>query len=338
MKTLHKYNSIIESYRTEEINEWLIYNPQLRDALYVATEKIDGACFGEIFYRDGSTEYTSRREALGDDSDFFGCKSILNNYEPYRIIRKYLIGMTQKLDQDIILYGEMHGKHVFDRIKYDRGIKFFDIYHSREQKYLPFFELEQIFKYFHIEDSLTPVVYRDVRGLDAALALNNRFQSLLTPSDFNGENLAEGIVIRPYTIDVSFVDRLSTMRRFTIKSKRPEFSQKKPSSSPEKKNIKVPDELVKYAEIIFDYVNENRLDSVISKLGPLTDPNRIGPYLKEFNLDCREAFMRDHGEEYNRLEATYGKTDAKHIFDAAYNEIRNMVIKRAEDNSSRLKI
>ena len=319
MSEFRKYNTIINDHDKKKISDWIAYNPYLRTTDYIATEKIDGANFGVHFYSNGEVYYTSRTKMIGSD-DLFGYKYILDNNSDYQKLEKSLRAFSQERKINFILYGELYGSSVLKRVKYNKGILFYDVFVIDAKVYWPFSAIERIFEEFNLKNLLVPIVY-SVTGIEEALNLNPIFRSLLTPEEFEGDNFAEGIVVKPYNSDV-YVEEYG---RFSIKIKHPKFKDISSSSSSEKKNIVLPDDLKVLAEMAFDYVNENRLIEVVSKLGPLYHKEDIGLYVKEFNIDYKTAFMDDNEDEYKALEKVYGKTDTKRIFKASNNEASRLV-------------
>ena len=121
-----------------------------------------------------------------------------------------------------------------------------------------------------------------VKGLDNALNYNINIPSLINPVE---GNIMEGVVIKPEF-------KLYSNRHgkpFYIKKKSEKFKER--SESPEPKTVD--NAVVGFNHLFKMYINENRLDSVISKNGPIEEPNQIGEYIKLVLADSKEDFLKD---------------------------------------------
>jgi Rnl2 family RNA ligase len=121
-------------------------------------------------------------------------------------------------------------------------------------------------------------------------------------------NIAEGVVIRP--VETSFLNGGS---RILIKNKTEKWSENNAQIDRELLSAILHEQISPEAEQLtataLTYVSENRLDNLISKLGPPSSRNRYGKYLGMFNRDVLTDFKKDRGIAYDNLE----KHEQKHI-------------------------
>ena len=61
-------------------------------------------------------------------------------------------------------------------------------------------------------------------------------------------------------------------------------------------------EIIRLNAEFMRYINDNRLQSVFSKYGPIQEPAQIGDFIRWIIADAREDFLKDFGEEVAALE------------------------------------
>ena len=114
------------------------------------------------------------------------------------------------------------------------------------------------------------------------------------------DNICEGIIIRPvkptYLYDGT---------RVMLKSKNETFAEKKSR----KKRLATPyakptasEQLSEMLLTVEQYVTENRLNNVISKIGQVSIPKEIGRVICDFNKDILEDFLKEHSGQYYALD------------------------------------
>ena len=79
-----------------------------------------------------------------------------------------------------------------------------------------------------------------------------------------------------------------------------------------RKKVELTDDVKQLQEAIQDYVTENRLSNVISKIGEITI-KEMGKVLGLFAADIIEDFMKDHGRAMDKLETKEQKLVTKSI-------------------------
>ncbi|CAG8764455.1 28858_t:CDS:2, partial [Dentiscutata erythropus] len=106
------------------------------------------------------------------------------------------------------------------------------------------------------------------------------------------ENIAEGIVIKP-------IKSIRTRSRIIIKIKPPQFEEQIKNPENLNKNEKTPIDIVKMN--LFEFINMNRLNSVISKLDTKdkSDEMKLANLLYE---NAKEDFMKDEELKKKFLE------------------------------------
>lgn len=280
-----KYPSIENSYREKEIFSWLSYHPSLVDEIFVVQEKIDGANIQFVFVPNQIYEIYSRTQKA--DSSFYGIGEILVRQE-----WKTFLSIAQKYvdENDVVLrlYGEIFGQNIQNRIYYCEGKKilFFDA--SVDGHFLcneDFWRLFGELSHWHF---CVPVLTYNLKGLEAALAYNETFDSLVAKEYLGNDAkaIAEGVVVKPrYKTYQSPEGSL-----FYLKKKNEKFAEKTKVNKPEKQ---IDYSILSLKNQFVDYVNENRVLSVFSKCGEIQDVKQIGQYIQLIIADAREDFERD---------------------------------------------
>ena len=66
-----------------------------------------------------------------------------------------------------------------------------------------------------------------------------------------------------------------------------------------------------------EYVNQNRLNNVISHLGPINGYEHFSKYIKEFTLDYLKDFRRENFKDIDEMELKYSRKQMKVIYNQA---------------------
>jgi len=118
-------------------------------------------------------------------------------------------------------------------------------------------------------------------------------------------------VIRP--VEVLYLHNGS---RVLLKNKNSRFAEKK---SVKKRQPKLLVE-VTYSEVlnmmlaeIEDYITDNRLNNVVSKIGQISVPKDTGKLIGLFSKDILNDFLKEHSGNYAQLEKSEQKILNKHI-------------------------
>ena len=240
----NKYNSIENSYREKYID--LLYQHNYGNINYCITEKIHGANFQ--FITDGKTVSVGSRNQLVDSS-FYNCGLVIESISPHIMELKNKHYPHSKY---ITVYGELYGKGIQSGVYYGdyKGFVAFELRLDNEPT-----SLSEMREMCELEGIPVVPLLAVTDNLKEALEFNNTFNSVLTNKE---DNLSEGIVISPEQPVY-----LNNGSRVILKSKTPKFSEVRVK----RRNPTSPNPFESQAE---DYVNENRLNAVLSKFGEPT--------------------------------------------------------------------
>ena len=297
-----KYNKITNTYDSKHVKgvKMAMVDQKIPD-IWSITEKIHGSNFA--CYSDGETcQFASRNNMLNDDQSdaFYNFRSI--KQDTIKSINK-LCNDVKRSDSTvnyIIVYGELFGgmyehedvakvnqSRVQKGVQYcpDLHFKLVDIYLNRndDSEYLHIESLYLVCLKLQID-----FIYPIFNGtLDECLEYQNDFDSLIY-KDYNlpdvGENICEGIVIKPTT---SFYDRRGN--RAIFKSKNAKFAEKAGEKKRPPKEIKeLSMEDQNEVNMSLSYVTMARLENIESKIGKLEEAKQIGQFIKEFMYDVIE--------------------------------------------------
>lgn len=277
-----KYSSLENHYREKVIAFYRLNGKE--NVPYVLTEKVHGANFS--FWTDGNEVKVASRNQFVDEN-FYGCGEVIERYSE-RIAKLYTIAGTAALEESVevetlAIYGELYGPGVQKGVRYgsEKDFVAFDI--LIDGVYVDYSALKFLCGLVDI-----PVVPKlaVVSCLSEALEYDNTFVSLLgKEKGIDAEdNIAEGFVAKPFCFSDQYIDS----ERVILKSKTEKFTEKQKSPKA-KRNPSEPDPLIPLVE---PYVNANRLDAVVSKMGPLT-PKDFGTVIKAMCEDVIEDMVKD---------------------------------------------
>ncbi|WP_295732263.1 RNA ligase family protein [uncultured Muribaculum sp.] len=254
---------------------------------------------------------------LTDDEKFYDFQSLVDVYRPKVLA---LFSRIRNLHPDVSLisvFGEMFGGRyahesvpaVKGTILIQKGMDYtpahefygFDIYlfEGDSGRYLSVDEVNKLFEaegFFYARTLMSG-------SLVECLKYSNAFQSKISQwlgfPDID-DNICEGVVIRP--VEPQYLRNGS---RVLIKSKNARFAEKKSV----KKRNKLFAEPVPYSDAlkallpeVEAYVNENRLNNVVSHIGEVTFPKDFGNVMGLFAKDILDDFLKEHGGEYSALD------------------------------------
>lgn len=282
---------------------------------WVVTEKVHGANFSFV-YDKGTLRYAKRRGYLAWSDNFFGYQCVVSAIE----------GRMQNLFEDLsatvpgtrfTIYGELFGGHYpHPKIAPIEGVNAIQtgVYYTPEIKFYAFdisVEAEDgLKKYIAYDTAITyfekfDIFYAKplfVGKLSKALDFNPRMNSTI-PRQFQlpelKSNLMEGVVIKPYT-HIAIFDKNASRGRPILKVKNAEFDEEDKFHQAKKWYYNVPEGVASLSEdtatVVSDmkrrFVTRNRLQSAISKIGPLDfgDTQRVEEIKREFVSDIVEDY------------------------------------------------
>jgi Rnl2 family RNA ligase len=304
-----KYTEIENSYREKYIRDFFDRHPEMAHKKYTITEKIDGSNISFIFAKDPVTEdvsfaYAKRSGLILPDENFFGIQAYVDSISDF--VDSVRNSISTALDQPwttFTMFGEYFGPGIQKRINYGNSKRavFFDIcidgqYVSQER----FFSLMAV---LDSKGEFTIPLLSTVDSFDEALQFNTHFNSVIGPACEDLENECEGVVIKPFDAggpDNPLVDQYGHHEHFYVKMKNKKFAEKTKTKS-RSKNISS-SALVAVQELFAAYLNENRIQSVFSKEGPISDVKDMGKYIKLIVEDAKADFLKDEAETFYSAE------------------------------------
>lgn len=288
-----KYCSIENSYDQANLSWWLSNYPMLRAEKYAIHEKIHGANLQVASDRGEDVKIGTRNNWLDDISGFYNVGELILS-ERFETFVEKLKAYAHAKNVFIIIFGELYGAGIMKGVNYPKGRHFapFDV--VIDGVYQDYGRFVEILKELGIQDLMAPEVASRV-SLDEALAFDvESFRSKLL--DQEGENIAEGVVIKPM---ITYVN--ATGSRFALKKKSEKFSERASVKKAEAGQV-VPEEVVCVQNLFTGYITENRMNAVVSKLGPIVRPDQIGEYIKALMEDAREDFLKEHKDQLAALD------------------------------------
>ncbi len=324
----YKYPDIENHYRKKIINDNLKYNPHMQNEIYIAQEKIDGANFQiAIDTRTSEIKYGKRSSYLSEKSNFFDYQTVIKsemiddfiqsfinvinlNYITKEQYDKYIdlsFNNCNKLDEfyvyylkhkpiQVILYGELYGKGIQKRINYGdkKYIKFYDIRFIMEDEssvFLPVYLFYHLFHELEFNELASPMISK-FKNLNDALEMDvENIKTHCFELSNIGEDFVEGVVIKPLH---------NSNTRFYIKKKTKRFSEDNHNKKNKKELTNEEKQALNLRESFEEYINENRINSAISKFGPVEKP-QYSEFIKFVINDALNDFIKDYENEYNKL-------------------------------------
>lgn len=327
MPAFLRYPDIENSYREKFVE---LFKKEVKsDETFYVTEKIHGAnsqCCFEIEDQTNPDYWVIR---FGKRTSFIGQRAIFYNL-PYILkfyLHRFVDCIMNRILKDenlsgkvqIVFYGEVFGgayphKDVDRFSKYlpvqsektctvQRGVWYcprndwalFDIYVSTEAGG-HFVSPSKMFQWAKESNIPTVPLLAIVNGIDAALNYpNNGNSQVYKRYDIPSieENTMEGVVCKP---EIDF--NLSSGERAVFKNKSDKF--KEIVAHRKKEPIELSSAMASLAAHADDYINENRLNSVISKYGEV-ERKDIGKIIGLFCKDVSDEFSKDFQHDLDLL-------------------------------------
>ncbi len=338
MSTFKKYSSIENTYNKEFMDK--IKSEGLDSLQYVVQEKVHGAnC---CLVSDGQTVYFAKRTGWVEPGEsFYQYEELLERYKD-KVIHLFS-GIKEKYADtvSIAIYGEMFGgKYSHPEVKNDpkvmciqKGVSYspdhefyaFDLF-IRERDKGRYFSVDEA-NLFLMKSNFLYARTLFKGTLDECLQYPNAFQSYiagclgLPPIE---DNICEGIVIRP--VEPVFFNNGS---RLLLKNKNSKFAEKKSVKKRQPSLFVKPtysEELNHQLEMVYDYVTENRLNNVISKIGQVSIPKDTGKLIGLFSKDVLDDYLKEHSCNYTLLEKSEQKILNQHISKLATSLIKKVLM------------
>lgn len=310
-----KYPSIENSYRNEFVKR--IKEQGFEHLEYIVQEKVHGSNFS-LWTNDGvKFKAYKRTGAIELNEKFYNYEVVVNDILPKLKSLWNTLKISHLEMKELVVFGELMGgsyphkevKNIKDATKVQKGIFYcpqnsfyaFDIVINKNI-YLSVDETEKLFE----KEKFIYAKTLFKGSLDECMKYPNNFQSQIY-KQFDlpqiDDNVCEGVVIRPQ--ETCFLGNGS---RVILKNKNKKWTEKQQVSKKDRKKEDFSDEVKYLQEKIMEYVTENRMANVVSKVGEVKQQD-IGKVLSLFNKDILEDFLKDYGKDFDQLEAK----DQKHV-------------------------
>ena len=331
-----KYTSIENTFDKDFVEK--IFLDGFDNQEFVVQEKVHGS--NACFVTDGQTVNFGKRTAFVEPGEkFYDYEELLERYTS-KVIALYSIIKENFFDlKTLTIFGEMFGgKYPHPDVKNDsktsviqKGVFYcpthefyaFDLYVTTEEsgRYLTVDEANNFFEQGRLFYAKT--LFRG--SLSECMQYPNTFQSQV--SNWLGfppieDNICEGVVIRP--VEPTY---LRTGSRVLLKNKNARFAEKKSVKKREPKLFVEPsysDSLNNLLLVTEEYVTENRLNNVISKIGHISVPKDTGKLIGLFSKDILDDFLKEHSGKYAAIEKSEQKILNRHINSLATNLIKKV--------------
>lgn len=316
-----KYSSLTNHYEGKFINGVIMNG--LTGGVWCAREKIHGANFS-LMTSDGEKVVPAKRSGeILPTEQFYGCEPVVARYAPaIRKLWEMLANVPEYKEYadvgslEIQVYGEFAGRGVQKDVDY--GEKDFYVFDIRVNgKFLPDnmvaycsvvvgLKMAPLLAYGTFEEIRElPITFDSVVNLansGAIVAQNGvepAFKNFMTLKDGEGENIAEGFVMKP--VEPAF---MPNGERVAIKCKTTKFSEKKNKQA---NRFNAPVELSDNDKVKLDvftcYLNENRVKSVLSKIDSANlTAKDFGRVMGLTVQDALEEIERNYGPFIEQFE------------------------------------
>lgn len=353
--SIHHWQYITYEKIPENPNKWNLTESDYQNFKktdWVVTEKIHGANFGIV--TDGlEVKFAKRKQFLDSSEDFFGYELLQNQLiiktkEIFKILQAEITSLEK-----IFIYGELFGgEYPHPEVNPVSGVQAIQtgVYYSPSIEYCAFdiavVENGNYYEKFYLDYNIALHLFEKVGMMAAkslfigkyeeAISYNIGFEStipkILNLPQLEQTNKAEGIVIKPNKS--IYIETSKSIIRPIIKKKIPDFAEDKRYHQAQKWNyrhtfaenqnqkpiLSLEDEL---CQEMLDLVTVTRLDSVISKFGRVTNPDKkeIHQLIELLKEDVLESFQ----EEYEGIFYSLSIENQNHIMSKLYNASQKLV-------------
>jgi len=330
------YNSIENTFDAGFIDVILLEGLDKQE--FVVQEKVHGS--NVCFITDGETVSFGKRTGLVEvDEAFFLYEVLLERYTP-QVIRLFSMIKEKYSDVEAVtIFGEMFGGvYPHPDVANDRKIMAIQkgVFYCPQHEFYAFDLYIRTAKTGRFLDVNEANSFYEQGGFFYAKTLfsGSLAQCLQYPNDFTSliskwlgfppieDNVCEGIVIRP--VKPTY---LSNGARVLLKNKNARFAEKKSRKKRDPKLFVPPtysEPLVELLEIVEQYVTENRLNNVVSKIGQISLPKEVGMLMGMFSKDILEDFLKEHSGQYAGIEKMEQKIFNRHVNTLAVNLIKQV--------------
>ncbi|MCL2041550.1 MAG: RNA ligase, Rnl2 family [Bacteroidales bacterium] len=330
-----KYTSIENTFDKDFLERVKTEVPENQE--FVVQEKVHGS--NVCFVTDGTTVSFGKRTGFVETGEkFYDYEKLLERYTPKVIALLATVKAELPDVQTLTLFGEMFGgKYPHPDVKNDsktvviqKGVFYcpqhefyaFDLYVNTENsgRYLTVDEANAFFErgdFFYAKSLFRGTLAECLKHPNSAPSMIAIWMGL-PPLD---DNVCEGIVIRP-----AETTYLSNGARVLLKNKNARFAEKKAIKKRAPKLFVEPsysEQLNNLLPIAEQYITENRLNNVVSKIGHISVPKETGKLIGLFSKDILDDFLKEHSGVY----ATIEKSEQK-ILNVHVNKLATSLIKK----------
>ena len=326
-----KYTSIENTYREEFLDR--IKGHGFWDDEFIVQEKVHGANLS--FWTTNGVDFFSakRMYQISNDEKFYNHGIILKEIEPK--LKNIWIDLKNEFSdlKQVTIFGEIiGGDYPHKEVERDKKSIMVQkgIFYSPKNHFYAFdilinseiyLDVDMSNKHFEKQNLLhAKTIFRG--NINDCLAHPNDFNSTL-PTEFNlpelVPNSVEGVVIKPTN-----TRHFNNGVRVILKHKNEKWTENKKYHKSIKLEDEPSDKVIKLKEAILTYVNENRLNSVVSKIGVVSHKD-FGIVLGMFNKDVVEDFLKDFHQITDELDKKELKLITKSFSKTATELVKNKI-------------
>jgi Rnl2 family RNA ligase len=303
-----KFTSLENTYRQNLIDKVLLEG--FDEQRWIVTEKIHGANFS--FWYDGEDFKVASRNQFVDGT-FYNCQSVINKYE-----QKIKDWYNNNPCSMIVIYGELYGQGIQKEVVY--GEKDFAAFEFIVDGII-LNKVDSAWLAYEVGVPFTPILYKG--SFKECVDAENKFQSLLTPKGFEGENFAEGVVIEP-VIPAWFKNG----SRVYFKNKTEAFTEKK-NKKEHKPAVGLSEVEQALLDNILEYNSPQRVSNVISKIGQIT--NKDFPKILGLTIqDILEDFQKETSTDVKKVAEENYKLWSKSLQNEVTKTVREEFVKHLD--------
>lgn len=306
-----RYSKIENSYRAKTIG--YIYELMLTEPRKVwhVQEKAHGSNLA-IYYDGTEFKYAKRSQFI--EGSFYSYDRIKQRVEP-KIRELWKAFPTDKANEitHIVIYGELiGGRYPHNDILHTQATTIQSgVWYCPDNEFFAYelrayageYEIaadvskaEALFEKYDFLHAKTLFTGSLEDCLEYDINFNSLIPSYMGLPELEGPNLCEGVVVRPERV------LHSPTGRVLLKKKQTNFSENI-SKKVRKAAVALEGTAAELVESLEGYINENRLNAVISKEGPEAfDKKSFGKLLKLFTTDVLEDFVADHLDQVHDVQ------------------------------------
>jgi Rnl2 family RNA ligase len=322
-----KYSSIENSYRDKFLSKIREHVPP--SMRWAVQEKVHGANL-QIMVNETGVTFASRSQVIEDTKDFYKL-SLISATLASRAEAAFKSLNHVNGCKEVRIFGELFGgsyPHPEVGVNNIAPCVQKGVFYSPDLHFYAF----DLMVDGELVNTLTASTVFDVSGffraktlfsgtLDECLSYPNdgltTIPGELGLPDIDG-NIMEGVIIKP--VEPGFIG----MSRVILKNKNEQFSEKQKEPRKARQPEIVSDELQAAFDTLSQYLVENRLDAVLSKVGGEVEGPMVGKIMGMVVQDAMEDLLKDEPEVVAKLE----KTERKRLGKMAQSVVRPMVLSR----------